>query len=140
MMLICKSCGFEMDSSMFKTSIVNGKVYYRKNACRICLGMKPKKQVVYRSSLNSRLRANRKEAMYTITKIYFNKGLADMVDCYRLAGVYSDIFGVGGDDYADPLDDLRRMYNKLLDVYEKKGIFRYRCTDVSSNQREDVLF
>lgn len=109
MMLECKKCGEERSEIYFTTALVKGKRYYRRNACKLCLGLNEKKIYL---SYNKPIKSNKLSPEDRSFIKSIENGRIDMLVAYRLAHIFLNYF----DDIREDLPveiELMMMLEKL---------------------------
>ena len=89
MKLECKNCGEERDSIYFRQAIVKGKYYWRRNKCKICIGLDENKIA---KSYVKILKSNKLSPEDRSFLKSINNGRIDMLGAYKLADCYLRYF------------------------------------------------
>ena len=120
----CKTCGEERPNEYFYSYFNNSKIYYSRNKCKLCSGVK---KVRDRFGFNpDRLETEYdKRKMYLLLKrLQLTNGLASESDIINLTACYSELYGNSIPFFNDRIDVYVFMWEKLKEfsesVYYKK--------------------
>jgi hypothetical protein len=111
-MIKCKNCEVERNEMYFRTAIVKGKTYYRRNKCRICLGLTEKKIAIINDKYVKDTKLSNKDKVFLGS---IKSGLIDMVGCYMLADTYLRYFDEPRIEMSVE-DELIYMWEKLKEM------------------------
>ena len=110
--LVCKTCNVERDKNYFISSLINNKRYYNKKKCKVCKGIKIK------TSNEIKIKSNdiiSKECLEFLEELKINKRYyCDLVDSYKIAHYFTEVFGETKLDVLDVEEQLEIMVKELL--------------------------
>jgi hypothetical protein len=102
-MIVCKTCKIERDERNFKSFTKNGKLYYSKRFCKICLSVKNLKS-------NNLLSP---KCLQFLKRIEAQRGFVSYIDAFSLAHYHIETFGYK-ETNIPVKEELSKMYKELI--------------------------
>lgn len=113
MKLVCKKCEIERELRFFRRTITNGKSYYTRKECKICLSKTGK---IYERRVKKNIKLS-KECIVFIDKVKRKAGYIDYIEAYELAHFHVETFGFK-ETNMDINEDLCLMWNELKELLD----------------------
>ena len=114
--LRCKTCNVERELNFFQTCHVNGKKYYARKKCKVCLGIIPRQKKNDKIGLS-------KECLEFLDRLRNIQCYVDMLDSFKLAHYFIETFGYIELDFNDIEEELNYMLRKLLEEKKRNEIY-----------------
>jgi len=125
--MICKECNIDREEQYFSKTKNKGKTkdvmpyHFWLKKCKVCQGVKVIRgdynKVDGSTRVERKLKSNvrlSKDAELFLNHLKMKKGYANMVDAYKLAHYFIEVFGYIDIDDMEIKDQLILMYDKLL--------------------------